>query len=144
MLDSAQFVEDMDKVIKFYGDILGFNKIFDQVLPMGLVDEVIKVPSGTEVRMVIFHKTGSNTPIFEFLQCSIKGEYLSAKPPNLGIFAISLESNDLSGLTNKIVKEGFQILSGPVKLKVGTHGKISTITVEGPNKEKLEFFEKSI
>ena len=144
IVDSAQMVEDMEEVIRFYRDILGLTLQGDYKLPHGLVDEVLTLPPGTDVRIAFFNKEGSNGPLVEFLEYSLKGKSLAsvAKPPNLGVFMISFETDDLNGLIDKFKKEKITILSGPVERESGPQGKIKAITVEGPSKVMLEFFEK--
>ncbi len=145
MLDSSQFVEDMEAAAQFYVDILGLNKVFDQVLPQGMVDEILNLPTGTETRMAFITQPESKTPMLEFMQSSVKGKYLSdvAKPPNLGIFAIAFETDDLSALIEKFQTHGVKILSGPVELSTCSPKPVRTIVVEGPNRVNLQFFEQS-
>ena len=144
MLDSSQFVEDMEKVTQFYVDILELNKVFDQVLPTGMVDDILNLPTGTESRMAFITQPESNTPILEFLQCSVKGKYLSdvAKPPNLGLFAIAFETDDLSALIEKFQTQDVKILSGPVEIITCSLNPVKAILVEGPNRVNLQFFEQ--
>ena len=146
MLDTSQFVEDVESVSQFYVDILGLNKIFDQVLPRGMVDEILNLPAGTESRMAFITQSGSsNTPMLEFLQCSVKGKYLAdmTKPPNLGLFAIAFETDDLSALIEKFQNHRIKILSGPVEISTCSHKPVRAIVVEGPNRVNLQFFEQS-
>ena len=140
----AQMVEDMDKVIMFYRDILGLQLISDVPVSRGLVDDVLMLPTGTDVRLAFVRKENSQYAGVEFLVFSLKGKSLAsaAKPPNLGLFMISFETDDLPGLMEQFKSEKVTILSGPVELEAGPHGNIKAITVEGPNQEMLEFFEK--
>ena len=140
----AQMVEDMDEVIRFYRDILGLQLISDVSVSRGLVDDVLTLPPGTDVRLAFVRKENSQYAGVEFLAFSLKGKSLAsaAKPPNFGLFMISFETNDLSGLMEQCKNEKVTILSGPVELETGPHGSIRAITVEGPNQEMLEFFEK--
>ncbi len=141
LLDSSQFVADMEEVTKFYVDILGLNQVFDKVLPEGMVDDILNLPAGTKSRMAFINQSGSNNPALEFIQCSVKGEYLSqvAKPPNLGLFAIAFETDDLSALIERFQKHAINIVSGPVTCS-GNQEK--AIVVEGPNGVNLQFFEQ--
>jgi catechol 2,3-dioxygenase-like lactoylglutathione lyase family enzyme len=144
IVDSAQMVEDIDEAIRFYRDILGLKLEGDYKLPRGLVDEVLVLPPETDVRMAFFNKEGSKAPLVEFLEYSLKGKSLApvAKPPNLGIFMISFETDDLSGLMEKFNEEKIKILTGPVEMELAPHGKIQTIIAEGPGKVMVEFYEK--
>jgi catechol 2,3-dioxygenase-like lactoylglutathione lyase family enzyme len=144
IVDSAQAVENIDEVIRFYGDILGLSLQWDMKLPRGLIDEVLMLPQKTDVRIALFNKEGSEGPFVEFLEYSCKGKSLAsvAKPPNLGVFMISFETDDLSGLIEKFNKENVKIVSGPIKMEVAPHGMVKTIVVEGPSKVMIELFEK--
>jgi catechol 2,3-dioxygenase-like lactoylglutathione lyase family enzyme len=144
LVDSAQIAENMDDVIRFYRDILGLKLEGDYNLPQGLVDEVLTLPPGTDARIAFFNKEGSNTPVVEFLTYSLKGKSLApvAKPPNIGIFMISFETADLSGLIDKLTSEKVAIISGPVEMELAPHGKIKSIIAEGPNGSMVEFYEK--
>ncbi len=144
MLDSSQFVEDLEEVTKFYVDILGLNKVFDQILPQGMIDDILNLPSGTESRMAFITQPGSNTPALEFIQCSVKGKYLSdvAKPPNLGLLAIAFETDDLSALMETFQNHRIKILSEPVEISTCSERQVRAIAVEGPNRVNLQFFEQ--
>ena len=141
MLDSSQLVADMEEVSKFYVDILGLTQVFDQVLPPGMIDDILNLPAGSESRMAFITQSGSNTPALEFIQCSVKGKYLSdvAKPPNLGLFAIAFETDDLSALRERLQNHSIKIVSGPVTCSGNQE---QTIVVESPNQVNLQFFER--
>jgi len=143
IFDSAQIVEDMDAAIRFYRDILGLTLVSDNNW-RGLVDDLLTLPPGTDMRMVLFNKEGSEAPVVECIQISLKGKSLApvAKPPNLGIFMISFETDDLSGLMQKFTREKVKVIAGPVKIELAPYGKINAVTVDGPSNVIIEFFEK--
>ena len=142
--DSAQIVDNMSDVVKFYGDILGLDLLGELTLPEGLVDDVLAIPPGTRVKMAFFNKKGENALMVEFIQLSMKGKSLAsiARPPNLGLFMISFEVDNLSSLMETFQKEGIAIISGPVELQTKLHGKMRAITVEGPSGTMIELFER--
>ena len=143
MLDSSQVVEDMEEINKFYVDILGLTTIFDQVLPSGMIDDILNLPTGTESRMAFITQLESKSPALEFIQCSVRGKYLSdiAKPPNLGIFAIALATDNLAALIEKLQNYGVKILSEPVEMSTLEHNRVRAIVVEAPNGVNIQFFE---
>ncbi len=143
MLDTSQVVADIEEVTKFYVDILGLNKVLDQVLPTGMIDNILNLPTGTESRMAFITQPETKTPALEFIQCSVKGKYLSdvAKPPNLGIFAIAFETDNLAASIEKLQNHRIKILSGPVEISTSDHNQVRAIVVEGPNQVNLQFFE---
>ena len=144
MIDSSQIVEDLNAVTKFYVDILGLNLVFEQLLPQGMIDELLNLPTSTELRMALINQPGSKTPLLEFIQSSVKGQYLSAlaKPPNLGLLAIAFATDDLTALSEKLHNHRFKILSEPVEIFIGDPNPIRSIIVEGPNRVNLQFFEQ--
>ena len=143
MLDTSQVVEDIEEVTKFYVDILGLNKVFDKVLPSGMVDDILNFTPGTESRMAFINQTGSKNAALEFIQCSVKGKSLAnvAKPPHLGLFAISFAVEDLSALIQKLQANNVKILSKPVEISSYDLESAKAIVVEAPNGVNLQFIE---
>lgn len=143
LVDVAQFVENMDQTTSFYVDVLGLSKVFDQVLPDGLIEEVAGLPEGTEARMAFTIKPGIDAPLLEFIECKTPSNRLThlAVPPNLGIFALGFETDDLNLLNTKINDAGYKVLSGPVKVNYGKLETVYLLTIEGPNQSILQFYQ---
>ena len=143
MLDTSQVVADIDAVTKFYVDILGLTTIFDQVLPLGMIDDILNFPKGTESRMAFITQPGSKTPLLEFIQSSVQGKSLSylAQPPNLGLFAIAFATDNLEILIDKLQQHKIKILSEVVTIAISEQEQVKTIIVESPNGVNLQFFE---
>jgi len=144
LVDSAQMVENIDDAIVFYRDILGLELQGDYKLPRGLVDEVLKLPTDTDVRIAFFNKKESNGPLVEFLEYSVKGKSLApvAKPPNVGLFSIAFETDSLSEMIENIKRNSVRIISGPLEMEIAPHGLIRSIIAEGPSGAMIEIFEK--
>ncbi len=143
MLDTSQVVADMEEAKNFYADILGLTTIFDQVLPPGMIDDILNFPQGTESRMAFMTQPGSKTPLLEFIQSSVPGKSLSdvAKPPNLGIFAIAFATNNLEALMEKLRSSKIKIISKPVEISISDSESAKAIVVEAPNGVNVQFFE---
>ena len=143
---SAQIVDDTDKAIKFYCDILGLDLASQVTVPKGLVDDVIGAPAGTETKLTFITRKDTDTVIMEFVELSLKGKSLApvAKPPNLGLFMLSFEVDDLSSLMKTLQKEGITVLSGPVEWHTKSSGKMTAITVEGPGGVMVKLFEREV
>ncbi|MDJ0681699.1 MAG: VOC family protein [Xenococcaceae cyanobacterium MO_167.B52] len=143
MLDSSQVVENIEEINQFYVNLLGLTSIFDQVLPQGMVDDILNLPNGTESRMAFITQPESKSPVLEFIQCSVKGNYLSdvAKPPNLGIFAIAFATDNLAALIEKLQNHNIKFLSEPVEISISQSETARAILVEAPNGVNLQFFE---
>lgn len=144
IMDSAQIVEDMDKALQFYRDLLGLTVITDATFPKGLLDDILGLPLETEGRIVLLNKDKSDSPYIELIQLSVKGKFLSnfAKPPNIGIFMISFETDNLSVLLEKFKEAEIPLFCNPIELELLPYGKIRLIEIEGPSKVRIEFFER--
>jgi catechol 2,3-dioxygenase-like lactoylglutathione lyase family enzyme len=143
LADSAQVVDNIDAAIKFYKDILGLDLIGNEQLPKGLVNEVLAIPPETDLNMAFLNKKDSQNPVLEFLQFTTAGKDMSqtAKPENFGIFMISFEVTDLSGLIIKLKDEKIRFLSKPMKMEIPYYGKVRTLLIEAPNRAMVELFE---
>ena len=143
MLDTSQVVDDIDEAKNFYGDILGLTTIFDQVLPRGMIDNILNFPTGTESRMAFMTQPGSKTPLLEFIQSSVPGKYLSNvdKTPNLGIFAIAFSTDNLEALVENLRNHKITIFSEPVEIFISDSESAKAIVVEAPNGVNVQFFE---
>lgn len=139
--DCAITVKDGDEATRFYSDTLGMKKIFDQVLPDGLVDEIVSVPKGTHTRMLMF--SGGNTPITECLEYSLKGKPMcdTAKPENAGIFAVSYEVEDIYDVLNKAEANGFETLRVASEIVMKPYGKILSAFINGPSDIPIEVYQ---
>lgn len=137
-------MDNIKEVIKFYRDILGLDLTDEVIAPEGLVDDVLAIPPGTELKLAFIERKGENAMIMEFLELSLKAKSLAsvARPPNLGLFMYSFEVDKLSSLTETLKREGIVILSGPVELHTELHGKIRAITVQAPGSTMVELFER--
>jgi catechol 2,3-dioxygenase-like lactoylglutathione lyase family enzyme len=145
IMDSAQVVESMEEAIRFYRDVLGLELVGDHQLPRGLVDEVLGLPPGTDLRMAFLNSPGSTAPLLELLEFSRKGTSLAdvARPPNFGLFMISMETDNLGELIKKFIKNNIPLLSEPVAMQRMPYGAIEAVTVYGPGKVMIEFFQRA-
>lgn len=139
--DCAITVENADEADRFYIDVLGLTKTFDQTLPDGLVDDIVGIPNGTHTRMLMY--SGENTPITECLEYSLKGRSMrdDAKPSNAGIFSVAYETENIDELILRATENGFNTVRPPVKVKMAPYGKIYQATVSGPSGILVELFQ---
>jgi catechol 2,3-dioxygenase-like lactoylglutathione lyase family enzyme len=144
MVDVAQYVESMEACAPFYTGVLGYTSVFDQPLPDGLIDEVVGLPPGSKSRLNLMYQPDTKTPAVELIQCSSPARSLApvVGPTSYGLFALAFETADLPGLLAGVTAAGFTVLSGPVEMEVGLHGRITAATVRGPNDVLIEFFSR--
>lgn len=140
--DCAVTVRDGDEATRFYVEVLGMEKVFDEVLPDGLVDDIVGVPHGTQTRMLMY--SGGNTPITECLEYSLKGRSMSdtAKPENAGIYAVAYETEDVHALVNLAAEKGFGMVRGISKVVMEPYGEILTAVISGPSEMLVEVFQR--
>jgi catechol 2,3-dioxygenase-like lactoylglutathione lyase family enzyme len=142
--DVAQVVSDVDKVIKFYCDILGLDLISRTVPPRAMLDSVYGLPPGSDSTIVLINRQESNAVMLEFLHFSITGDWLApvAQPPNLGMFMLSLPVDDLVGLVARLHQEKWTILSGPAEVATILPEKTLSCTIAGPSGIIIALFEQ--
>lgn len=140
----AQYVKDMDESIRFYCDILGLDLRDKLTLTPGLLDQLLVVPTGTEVKTAMIHKKEQVSLTIQLMKVSVEGKPLAsvARPPNLGVFMLSFEVDDLSSLIRKLGEARVPVVTGPVELHDAVHGRMSAITITGPNGELVQLFER--
>jgi catechol 2,3-dioxygenase-like lactoylglutathione lyase family enzyme len=144
MGDSAQIVASLDEVIKFYVDILGLDLMSQASVPEGLLEELLGLPERTSIKLAFVNRKDTDALTVELVQPAVEGRFstVAARPPNLGLFMILFEVDDLSFLMERLEKEGIAVVSGPVELDTGLHGKMKVITVEGPNSSLVGLFSR--
>lgn len=142
MFDMAQIIESAETGIKFYRDILGLSLITDVNISPDIAESLLHAPKSSKVRLMGFNNPKSKGPQVEILEFSTKGRALNASAKTLGIFMLSLESNDLNGELSALNRNGFKTISGPVSVNATLHGKVLVADVEGPSKLRVELFQK--
>lgn len=141
LTDCAQIMRDMEEAKRFYGDVLGFQKVFDAAMPDGLVDPVVQVPYGTHTHMVMYLVPGC--PVVELVHYSIEGKSMAdaAKPENIGLFATAFQTDDLEGTLADCKAAGFAQLRDTWVCELQPYGTIKSAWVKGPSDTIVEFFE---
>lgn len=139
----AQYIRDMDESIQFYCDVLGLDLRDRLTLSPGLLDQLLVVPPGTKTETAMIHKKDQVSCTIQLLKVAMEGKPLAAiaRPPNLGVFMMSFEVDDLSQYIKRIGEVGVSILTGLVELHDKVHDRINAITTAGPNGELIQLFE---
>ncbi len=143
MVDSAQFVSDMERSLAFYTGVLGYEIFFDRELRPGLIDEVVALPPGARTRMALLVRRGSEAPAVELIQCSASSRNLAPEsgPDRFGIFALGFATADLDGLLACTHAAGYPLFGGPVETVDAAGARVRAAVIRGPDDVRLEFFE---
>jgi catechol 2,3-dioxygenase-like lactoylglutathione lyase family enzyme len=144
LVDTAQIVEELNEVIRFYVDILGLDLMNQATIPEGLLEKLLGLPHHTSAKLAFINRKDSETLHVEIIQLSVKCKSLASivRPPHLGLFMISFEVENLSSLLHKLSKERIAVLSGPIEINTVLYGRTRAITVEGPAGVMIELFER--
>ena len=140
--DIALVVSDTDVADKFWVDVLGLPKVYDEELTDGLVDPIMGLPEGTHSRMIYY--AGTNTPVIEALKFSAEGKPLSdvAKPENAGIFAMAYIVDDVEDVAKKATDAGFTVHGDPVETVLAVFGHVKSVLIDGPDGMLAEVFQQ--
>ena len=135
-------VGNMQQAMSFYRDALGLRPFYEGKPPPGFYDDALHLPKNTGLHVALVNNPDSNTSAIELFQTTANGKTLRSSPMKLGIFMLSFESDDLDTDIKNIQSKGFNIIAGPVKTKSALHGSIRAADIEGPDKVRIEIFEK--
>lgn len=140
--DIALVVSDMDVADKFWTEVIGMPKVYDEELTDGLVDPIMGLPEGTHSRMAYY--SGTNTPVVEALSFSIEGNPMSdvAKPENAGIFAMAYIVDDVDAVAKKAADAGFTVHADPAETVIAVFGRVRSVVIDGPDGMLAEVFQQ--
>ena len=147
--NATQIVNDMDKSLYFYQEILGFKTYLTSRaasskekpnvlgLPLSLTDEVSRW-------VEILHPEGTNSGSVELLQFEgMKGIDLSSrmKAPNRGILSLRFPVENLQNLYDHLIKNKVPVDGDMFILNLPPYGKVRIFAAYAPEGARLEFYE---
>ncbi len=141
---TAHFTPSLDAATRFYIEFLGLDQRGRMTIPPGLVEEMLELPYGTRTDVNFFERAGSNTCLLEFLEINFPARPLGtrARPPNLGIFQISFEVDDLDGVKSGAESAGFNVTGGPLEMRDPLHGPVRALTLNAPGDLMVQLFQR--
>ncbi|HSN71786.1 MAG TPA: VOC family protein [Steroidobacteraceae bacterium] len=139
----AIHVADAERSRRFYAS-LGFEPLFDRTIAnMGAF---FHLPDHVGMRDVNMLQAGRpHVGCIEIVQLiGCPGESLKerARPPNLGIFGISIETESLGEAECRIREHGLELIAGPLVTITPPFGRVHSFTCHGPDGEMLAFFQR--
>ncbi len=141
---NAHFVKSVDEANAFYKDVLGFQIVFDKIMPAGLVNSILGIPEACEPRISMAFKPGTKAPVPEFIECGCEGRYIHecANPTDIGMFSVAYEVENLEEVLKKINTSQYSQLCDIIETSIPTVGTIKSVLVEGPAKIKHEIYSR--
>jgi catechol 2,3-dioxygenase-like lactoylglutathione lyase family enzyme len=137
---SARVVKEIEKLLAFYRDMLGYRVIKDQVPGNKQLDTLLRLPPDSRIRVV--HLARGNDPmgkieLVEFL--NVKGRELVARPTDIGPFMLSFGVEDVDRLFELFRQENVSVICPPVEIEIPPNGRTKVMTVNDPGGLMLEF-----
>ena len=141
---SARVVKEIDRLLPFYRDLLGYRVIKDQVPGNKQLDTVLHLPPGSRIR-VVHLASGSNQAgkieLVEFL--NVRGRELVAKPADIGPYMFSFCIEDIDKLFELFRQKNVSVICPPMYIEIPPNGSTKVMTVYDPGGLMLEFVQSS-
>ena len=134
----------MQTASKLFIKGLGFSVLYDQILTD--VEWLTGLPKGSELRNVNLQKP-ELSPLGRVEITAHEGypgadKRTVAVPPNIGILALSFETDDLAGTSDLVTSLGGVAIADKASLTMPPWGDIHLQTFHGLNGEVLEIFQR--
>ena len=136
---STVVVENIEKSLHFYGDILGFKVVVDQEMTGKEISTILGTP-GVRLRIVLLQVGEQETGLIGLLSF-ISSRKEIEKNKNLGAFshALVFVVDDINQVYTKLKGAGEEPLSTPVDVKIPGAGDIKIFCCMDPNGVLVEF-----
>jgi len=139
----AVHVADVERSRGFYAS-LGFETLFDRhIVDMG---DFFHLPAHVGLHDVNMLQQGRpHVGCIELVEVlGHAGESLKerARPPNIGLFGISIETSSLGEAERRIRDHGLEIIAGPLITATPPFGRVHSFTCFGPDGEMIAFFQR--
>jgi catechol 2,3-dioxygenase-like lactoylglutathione lyase family enzyme len=110
-------VEDMDKAIAFYRDVIGMEKTFDREFDA----PITRLTSLPDVRVRVVHMKlgGSAVELFEYKQPRGRPPAREHRQNDFGLTHIGFLVDDFWGTYQRLVDKGVRFLGEPVPIREG-------------------------
>jgi catechol 2,3-dioxygenase-like lactoylglutathione lyase family enzyme len=115
----AMSVKDMDKVVAFYRDVIGMEKVFDRTFDEAM-GRIIGVP-GTQVRVVHMRLNGSVIELFDYAHPKGREPEREPQQSDFGLTHIGFIVEDFWATYQHLVDHGVRFLGEPVEIREGVH-----------------------
>ena len=141
---SAQIIEDSDRVLAFYTDVLGLELRSDRTWTTRSEDSALAVPPGTVFRFSIVYAKGAASGHLLFVDYKNRATIApNAEPrvPNLGIGMWSFPTRSLETVLDRAREKNIEIVRRPTRYKSPALGDVRAATLLAPNGFLVEIFE---
>jgi catechol 2,3-dioxygenase-like lactoylglutathione lyase family enzyme len=141
---SAQILEESDRVLAFYTEVLGLELRSDREWKSSGSKGALAVPDGTVFRFSILYSQGATFGHLLFVDFRGKGlppTGVAPRPPNRGLAMWSFPVRDLGEIERRVEEHGITVVGGPVSYESPSLGRHRALTLLAPNGFLVELFE---
>jgi catechol 2,3-dioxygenase-like lactoylglutathione lyase family enzyme len=138
-LQSIIVVDDMEKSLHFYRDILHFKVQIDQEMQGEEISTILGKP-GVRVRLVLL-QVGEQKTALVGLASFVSSEKDKTDQESRVTYqhALVFGTDDIDGVYNSLKKAGARVLCTPVTMGMNGGGKVKIFTCLDPNGVLVEF-----
>jgi len=142
---SAQVIENSDKVLAFYTNVLGMELRSDRVWESAGSKGALNVPDGTVFRFSIVYAKGAKSGhmlFVDYQNVEAIDPGVTPRIPNRGIGLWTYPVKDLDEVLARARNAEIEILHAPVIYNSPTLGKVRVASIVAPNNFIIELFER--
>ncbi|MBI3950584.1 MAG: VOC family protein [Acidobacteria bacterium] len=137
-------VQAMDRSVKFYTDVLGFEKVVDVDLSGPKIEKLWELKPGTRARMVLLRRDGVNAGMIRLVQFTPGSSRFirqGAKSWDVGIFDLDFIVDDINRRYEELKAQGYQFPASPGEVK--TTGQTMFALFRGPDRVTMVLLRTS-
>jgi len=141
---SAQSIENSDRVLAFYTEVLGLELRSDREWKSHGSTGALAVPDGTIFRFSIVYAPGASHGhllFIDFREDAMPASGIAPRPPHRGLAGWTFPVRDIEEVARRAKAAEIEILAGPVTYDSPLLGAHRTLTVVAPNGFLVELFE---
>ncbi|MEM7587703.1 MAG: VOC family protein, partial [Acidobacteriota bacterium] len=141
---SAQSIQDSDRVLAFYTDVLGFELRSDREWKSHGSKGALAVPDGTVFRFSILYAPGASHGhllFIDFRDGALPDSGVAPRPPHRGLAAWTFPVRDLAEVERRARQAEVQIVAGPIEYTSPSLGQHQALTVLAPNGFLIELVQ---
>jgi len=118
-------VPDAEREKHFYGEVLGLEKLSDNLLQGVEVEAMVGLPAGAAMDASVWGRKGDllgQVEVIEYRGASGADLYPRARPKSLGILHISFDASDIAPIRRRLAEARIDVIE---------HGRLSTLATSG-------------
>lgn len=136
----AVSVSEMDRSLRLYRDILGFEVVGDFTAEGDSVNSMVALKD-VKVRIVLLHQNGSTLELCHYLSPEGRSDK-AMRQCDPGITHFALVTDQFDGIIDNLKSDGYELLSDPLDLgAVEGMGNVRAVYFHGPDREAIELLE---